>query len=256
MPDPNDLTAEEKEHAKRYAKQADAAWAKVAAGKLEGVAPPKPVCIGCLQPVGQSHLANCRYATMSEPKIIAREPNQIMVDALKFEHLLNCMAQLDFLPMTENLADEAIIRKAYHEARDMLNSATLCSVPPPPTVQIEQLSQGQFKPGQTVWLVSHSQRLTVISQHKQEVWVQQDDLTSWIEQADRLTATDPNRPVRKFKVGDAVLLPGVVVEVDDGDTELPYKVKFGEVTGPGEDYDYVWFTEAYLTEAYLVEGSR
>lgn len=166
MPDPNDLTTEEKE----YAKQADAQWAKVAAGKLEGVAPPKP-----LHPTdANAHLADRRGE--------------------------------------------------------------------------------QFMPGQMVWHKVNGRKLDFVHSYGGLAWVQESDCTHSFVSMHNLTATDPNRPVHKFKVGDAVLLPGVVVEVDD--TDLPYKVKFGEVTGPGEDYDYVWFTEAYLTEAYLVEGSR
>lgn len=49
---------------------------------------------------------------------------------------------------------------------------------------------------------------------------------------------------RKFKVGDDVFIPGQVVEVDNGDTNLPYKVKFGE----GEDYDSQWFSELLLSK--------
>ena len=47
---------------------------------------------------------------------------QIIVDADKFEHLLNCMAQLNFLPVTGIHADEPIIRQAYADAREMLHN--------------------------------------------------------------------------------------------------------------------------------------
>lgn len=47
----------------------------------------------------------------------------------------------------------------------------------------------------------------------------------------------------KFKVGDAVLLSGKVVEVDQ--SELPYKVNFGGVG----DSDIQWFAESSLRAA-------
>jgi len=57
---------------------------------------------------------------------------QIIVDDSKFEHLLNCMAQLNFLPMSGMHADEPIIRASYLECREMwLNAQENCNATPP-----------------------------------------------------------------------------------------------------------------------------
>ncbi len=78
------------------------------------------------------------YNLLSDPVEQIREQKimgkQILVDSDKFEHLLNCMAQLNFLPMSGMHADEPIIRKAYQEARDMLIKGINdpCAVPPSP----------------------------------------------------------------------------------------------------------------------------
>lgn len=55
----------------------------------------------------------------------------IMVDADKLEHLLNCMAQLNFIPVSGMTPDETIIKKAYVDAREMLHNAVETSCPPP-----------------------------------------------------------------------------------------------------------------------------
>ena len=57
---------------------------------------------------------------------------QILIDAGKFEHLLNCMAQLDFLPMSGRHADESIVRESYLECRQMwLNAPEFRNASPP-----------------------------------------------------------------------------------------------------------------------------
>ncbi len=57
---------------------------------------------------------------------------QILIDSDELEHLLNCMAQLDFLPLSGMHADEAIVRQAYLKARETLTRGINdpCAFPP------------------------------------------------------------------------------------------------------------------------------
>jgi hypothetical protein len=51
----------------------------------------------------------------------------IAIDVDKFEHVLNCMANLSFVPESGRQEDEPIIRKAYLEAREMLHAKPVVS---------------------------------------------------------------------------------------------------------------------------------
>lgn len=58
---------------------------------------------------------------------------RIYVDANKFEHLLNCIAQLNFTPQYGPASGRQIIQDAYNEAREVLrNPARISSDPQGP----------------------------------------------------------------------------------------------------------------------------
>ena len=105
-----------------------------------------------------------------------------------------------------------------------------------------------IKPGQTVWRVREKSKWLVIHVFEDRAWIERHNgecRFGMIELLADLTATDPTGQLKKhkFKVGDAVLLPGRIVKVDDQDTKLPYRVKYGEEDA---DMEEQWFTEDYL----------
>lgn len=58
---------------------------------------------------------------------------------------------------------------------------------------------------------------------------------------------DAKRERGLLEVGTEVKINGVIVQVDEDDEILPYKVMF--LTGRGNDYEYIWFATTIIAEA-------
>ncbi len=182
------------------------------------------------------------YVTFADPRDLTSvdpkpAPQTITIDADKFEHLLNCMAQFDF---STGLADGVdVIHKAYHEARKLLREAKGVSSPPPESaIQLCPVCHG--RPMMAGGDENHRVFCTTIGcilgpTHPTRIGA----IRAWNSLCfDTGNKTSPNEEARlKFKVGDSVLVVGEVVEVDEEgcDIELPYRVEIeGEKT---------WFME-------------